>query len=488
MVLGFGSNVVTIVIQAKDRFSKSINKAKRSLGDFRAAAIAAGAAGAIIAVGLVKATKAAVDAQETFSKFSVVFDEVSRDAEKVAQDFAKNFGLASSTAKELLGNTGDLLSGFGFTDEAALSLSKRTNELAADLASFTNIQGGTERASRALTKALLGERESVKELGIAILESDVQGRLKEKGLDKLTGASLKQAKAEVTLELAIEQSKNAIGDFNRTQDQAANQLKITQERFKTLQEEIGLAFIPVLEAVLPLVQGMLQFFIDLPGPMKTFLVILAVTTAAIGLLAGAIALLTLVSSPWLLIIGAIILALTAITFAVIQVVKHFDELKIKVAETWNSIIRSTEKGVNFFIRGINKIIEARNKFNIIKIPKISEVSFAGALIDIGNLTKVKDAQKDITDQAIKQTAELKKRVELVESLKGFRVLPSGDIFDPSKPFKRSEFKNREAFEQANLGIQKGFSKLTIINIDNVQGLDPDEVAEALQNKLKTEGL
>jgi hypothetical protein len=47
----------------------------------------------------------ASDAQEIFTKFDVVFGDVSDASEKAAKNLRDNFGMASSTAKELLGNT-----------------------------------------------------------------------------------------------------------------------------------------------------------------------------------------------------------------------------------------------------------------------------------------------------------------------------------------------------------------------------------------------
>jgi len=336
----FGQNVVQIVIKARDEFSKTFNKANLSMQNFRKAALIGGVAGGVIAVGLVKATKAAVDAQEVFSKFNQVFDEVGQSAEQVAEDFAKNFGLAGSTARKLLGDTGDLLSGFGFTDRAALKMSKSVNELAADLASFTNIEGGTARASQALTRALLGERESIKSLGIAILETDIQARLAEKGMKNLTGAALKQAKAQVTLEIAMEQSKNAIGDFNRTQDQAANQIRIVQERFQELQEEIGFTFIPVLETLLPKLTELLQFFKNLPPEVKQATAIVGVFTVAVTGLTVAIALLTIAATPWLILIGLITLVISAAFIAGLGLGRMIDENLIPAFKRGNNILGS----------------------------------------------------------------------------------------------------------------------------------------------------
>jgi hypothetical protein len=187
-----------------------------------------------------------VDAQETYSKFAVVFDEMGESAEVAAGRFADAFGVAEVSAKAMLSNTGNLLQGFGATQEESLNMSVAVNTLASDLASFTNFSGGAEGASQALTKALLGERESAKSLGLVIRDSDVNARIAAAGQDKLTGAALNLAKAQATLEIITEQSSNAIGDYARTQDSAANQMKRAGEATKELQVAIGTTLSPAL--------------------------------------------------------------------------------------------------------------------------------------------------------------------------------------------------------------------------------------------------
>lgn len=205
----------------------------------------AGTAVFVKTIGFLKdSAMAAIEAQETFGKFDAVFDDMGGAAEAAAQQFMDSFDLAEVTAKQMLSATGDLLTGMGATKDVALDMSLQVNTLAADLASFTNYSGGAEGASAALTKALLGERESVKALGIVIREEDVQNRLAAAGKDKLTGAAMLQAKAEATLQITMEQSKNAIGDYARTSDSAANTLKRAGEQTKELQVAIGTALTP----------------------------------------------------------------------------------------------------------------------------------------------------------------------------------------------------------------------------------------------------
>jgi phage-related protein len=228
---------------------KSVKKMKSFTGRLGDAAkklaklsVVAGTAATAVGAGLVKM---ASDAEEVDGKFNVVFENVRDQADKTAKTLAKDYGLSNKASKELLSTTGDLLTGFGFTDEEALNLSSSVQELAVDLASFNNLEGGAARASDILTKGLLGERDSMKSLGIAIREVDVQQRLVSKGQDKLTGQALLAAKAQATFELAIEQTGKAQGDFARTSDSLANKTRVMKARLEDLSVSIGRKLMPI---------------------------------------------------------------------------------------------------------------------------------------------------------------------------------------------------------------------------------------------------
>ncbi len=178
--MGKSVGYLTIMFGANLKgFNRALKKANRTIGNFGAKMKRTGETLTrnitlpVLGLGAA-AVKMASDFEETDAKFKTVFSSIQFQAEETARTFEKSFGLSSLAAKKMLGDTGDLLVGFGFTEQEALNLSKQVNELAVDLASFTNFSGGAEGASLALTKALLGERESIKSLGIAITEADLK--------------------------------------------------------------------------------------------------------------------------------------------------------------------------------------------------------------------------------------------------------------------------------------------------------------------------
>jgi hypothetical protein len=252
--------------------NRKLDDSKKRVSGFEGAVKKAGIAlvGAFAARsairGLQEIVKTASNAEETFSKFAVVFQDVASDAEESFKKLRSEYGLSARAAKDLLSNTGDLLTGFGFTGSEALRLSEQVNKLAVDLASFTNYSGGAKGASDALTKALLGERESVKSLGISILEADVQKQVAINTAKGMVFETERQAKAQATLDIAMAQSKNAIGDYSRTSESFANQSRLLKERLEDLATTMGGALLSssttMVSKITELVEATDRYFTD----------------------------------------------------------------------------------------------------------------------------------------------------------------------------------------------------------------------------------
>jgi len=228
--------------------------------------------------------KSASEAQETEGKFTAVYNNLRGEASATAKSFAEDFDLANSTAQKYLSATGDMLTGFGFSQKDALAMSDRVNRLAVDLASFQNLEGGAERASRALTSGLLGEREAMKSLGIAILEKDVKERVALLASQGMTFATERQAKAYATLTLATEQSKNAIGDYARTREGYANSERRFMEARKAMAEEWGKILLPLATKVMDFFTFMTKQFRRSDDATKRFILTMGGFTALIPIL------------------------------------------------------------------------------------------------------------------------------------------------------------------------------------------------------------
>lgn len=199
------------------------------------------------------------DLEEATSKFYVVFSGLTKQADAEVEKLKQSFGASTLSARSMLSLTGNLLTGWGFGREESLKLSAQVAQLGSDLASFTNYAGGAEGATTAITKAMLGETEMAKMLGIAIKTDSEEFKTLKKELMETKGYTDTQAKALASLQIAMEQSKNAMGDFERTQDSIANRTRIVDNAFQELKANVGRgladAFNDLQGGVLGLVQA-----------------------------------------------------------------------------------------------------------------------------------------------------------------------------------------------------------------------------------------
>lgn len=294
-----------------NKVSEAVEKAKVKFKEMSAQARKTGAimTAAVTVPMLIMAKKAidaASNAEETQSKFNEVFSSMRSEANKTASDFASSFGVANSTAQEMISNTGDILSGLKFTQKESLKLSVQIAQLGSDLTSFKNFQGGAAQASTILTKALLGERDSLVSLGLKISEEEVKAKELMLAQQGQRFASERQAKAQATLALVMERSQNAIGDTQRTWDSYANSSRRVQEQQKQLAETWGRLLLPVAGKINSMLSEMLDFLESLsPGTQK-----LIIGFAAFAAILG----------PILVLLGSISLVIGAISLPVLAIV------------------------------------------------------------------------------------------------------------------------------------------------------------------------
>lgn len=181
--------------------------------------------------------QAGSDAEETANKFNVVFATVSERANQAADNLRLNYGLSREGAQAALSSVGDLLSGLGVASDKALELAQQTVQLGTDLASFTNYAGGAEGATQALTSALLGETEAAKSLGVVLTDDQMEKYASSVG-KSWKNLNLAE-KAQLRLNAAIAQSPNAVGDFARSMNSYANQVRIAEAISRDFTTTVG---------------------------------------------------------------------------------------------------------------------------------------------------------------------------------------------------------------------------------------------------------
>ncbi|HEY9886056.1 MAG TPA: hypothetical protein V6C96_02225, partial [Vampirovibrionales bacterium] len=390
--IGAKINELDKSLSAAESKLQSFAGSMRKIGTVLSAAITL----PILAIGAAS-LKAASDAEETFSKFDVVFRDVQKSAEDSFKTLRNEYGLSSLASKELLSSTGDLLTGFGFSQEAALDLSTQVGKLGVDLASFTNFAGGAKGATEALTKALLGERESVKALGISILEEDVKKQVAINTAKGLTFETERQAKAYATLDIALSQSANALGDYARTSDGFANQQKLLASRIEDLTVSIGSVFIPVANKLVGIAINIVTALNSVDAETRKVIIVFTAIAAAIG--------------PLLLVVGSLISAFPLIVtgFAAVK------SAVIAATGPFGLIALAVAAAIPFLVELNSELNRTKEIAGLVKADLLAESLKASreeferlsSSLEEGGLTRL-EAQNRAIDLLLKQELELLK--------------------------------------------------------------------------------
>ena len=248
--------------------SKKIDQANNKVGGFAKSAKKLGGvmAGALAVDRIVDFGKQAVlmasDTEESINKVEVAFGDSAQAVKDFAETSLKAFGISKQEALDTSALFGDMATSMGLSRDEASDMATTLTGLAGDLASFKNIQVDVARTG--LAGVFTGETESLKQLGIVMTEVNLEQFAFEQGITKSIKKMTQAEKVQLRYNFVMEKTKNAQGDFNRTSEGTANQLRIAQEGFKELSALIG-------QRMLPFVNNLLHSFNRLMGSTKGLL-------------------------------------------------------------------------------------------------------------------------------------------------------------------------------------------------------------------------
>jgi len=322
-----------VILEAKsDKLVKGLEKSSAKLKQFGQDATRIGKKLSIgltlpIAAAGGAAIKLASDFEESLNKVDVSFKSSSKSVKEFSKTTLTQFGIAQGTALDMAAMFGDMGTSMGLTTQAAAAMSTSMVGLAGDLASFKNIQ--IEEATTALAAVFTGETESLKRLGIVMTEANLKQFALTQGIKKNIKEMTQAEKTTLRYQYVIANTGNAQGDFARTQDGAANQMRIFSESIKEIGANLGQILLPAFTKMVTKVNEALKAFMGLDEGTKKTILIIAGIVAAVGpmlialgqlpgllsLAAGGFRLLTaaMVANPIL----AVATAIAAVTTAII---------------------------------------------------------------------------------------------------------------------------------------------------------------------------
>lgn len=207
--------------------------------------LAAGAA-ALAGTALVKffsdAVSAAGDLEQSIGGVDAVFGATSEKIHDFGKGAAESVGLSRNAFNELATVMGALLKNSGIDDfaDATLELTQRAADVSATF-------GGTAKeAVEAFSSALKGEYNPIERYGVKLNETAVNASLAAKGLDKLQGAALEQAKAQERINLIMEQTADHAGRFAEEAGTLQGQQQRLNAEWENAKASLGEAFLPAM--------------------------------------------------------------------------------------------------------------------------------------------------------------------------------------------------------------------------------------------------
>jgi len=224
--------------------------------------------------------KMASDLVESMNKVDVAFKKDAASVQSWGKTTLNTLGLSKNSALDMAALFGDMSTSMGISTNKAADMSMEMVELAADLASFKNIQ--IEVAQTALAGVFTGETESLKRLGIVMTEANLQQYLYSQGVQKRIQDLTQAEKVQLRYNYIFEMTKNAQGDFLRTSEGAANQMRIFQESIKETAASLGDGLLPVITPLIQKSNELLKAFAELTPAQKQLIIGSTGMLAAIG--------------------------------------------------------------------------------------------------------------------------------------------------------------------------------------------------------------
>ena len=205
---------------------------------------------------------------ENMNLFSVSMGEAADKAKEFIDQYTSVLGVDPSNMMRYMGMFNSLIEGFGLSSDAAYTMSKNLTQLSYDMSSFLNIP--IEDAMQKLKSGISGEIEPMRAVGVALDQATLQETAYALGIDKKVSSMTRAQKTELLYYQIMTKTTKMQGDMARTLISPANALRILQQQFTQLARAIGNIFIPILMAIVPYVQVVVQWLTTLANTIANF--------------------------------------------------------------------------------------------------------------------------------------------------------------------------------------------------------------------------
>lgn len=203
--------------------------------------------------GIKTATTAASELQEAANVVNVSFAELKDQMYAFADVAIDAFGISRVEAESAASSFMAMGRGMGIAMQSAANMALNLTALSSDMASFYNVT--LPEAIKAIESIYTGETETIKRYGIILNETNLTEYAQSLGIQKSISAMTQKEKVLLRYNYVLKRLELAEGDFQRTQENFANQLRVLKQRWVELLTAIGEY---TLDIFTPIIKGMSQ--------------------------------------------------------------------------------------------------------------------------------------------------------------------------------------------------------------------------------------
>ena len=165
----------------------------------------------------------------------------------------KNLGLNIQEITQYASQLASVTNSIGQTGEVSLATASAFTKLAGDISSLFNVDYSS--VSKNLQSGLIGQSRALYKYGIDITNATLQTYAYNLGLSKSVSEMTQAEKMQLRMLAILDQSKVSWGDLANTINSPSNMIRQFKNNLKETGMVLGQLFIPVLQKVLPVING-----------------------------------------------------------------------------------------------------------------------------------------------------------------------------------------------------------------------------------------
>lgn len=202
------------------------------------------------------AVEAASDLREVQNVVDTVFGDGAAKIESWAKKAGIQFGLTETQAKKFTSTLGAMMKSSGLAGDEIVEMSTDLAGLAADMASFYNMD--FETAFEKIRSGISGETMPLKQLGINMSVANLEAFALAQGLEKTFQQMDQGEQTMLRYQYLMQATSDAQGDFEKTSDGFANAQRRIQTALNTIATNAGSFILNTLEPLTANVATLLE--------------------------------------------------------------------------------------------------------------------------------------------------------------------------------------------------------------------------------------